>query len=79
MNAGGRLNTCKSDGNAPVAIPVATSGARVRNAYATYPEQGQNVEKSALISHVDDSGHPESFKGASWLWMGMRIISWLAG
>ena len=62
MNAGGRLNTCKSNGNMPVAILVMTSGARVRNAYATYPQPEQNVEKSALIFHVDPVGHPIGFK-----------------
>jgi hypothetical protein len=49
MNASGRLNTCKSRGST-VAILVAT-GARVRNAYATYPLQGDSPEKFGLIPH----------------------------
>ena len=52
MNAGGRLNTCKSNGNSQVAILELTSGARVRNAYATYLQLEHNVEKLALIFHV---------------------------
>ena len=62
MNAGGRLNTCKSNGNMAVAILPMTSGARVRNAYATYPEPEQNVEKLALIFHVDAERHLSSSK-----------------
>ena len=58
MNAGGRLNTCKSDGNAPVAILVATSGGWVRNAYATCPLLEDNVVKTAIIFHVHAGGHP---------------------
>ena len=62
MNAGGRLNTCKSNGNILVAIPMMTSGARVRNAYATYLQPEQNVEKLALIFHVDMRRHLFMFK-----------------
>ena len=47
MNASGRLNTCKSRGR--VAIPE--TGARVRNAYATYLSQGDSPEKFGLIPH----------------------------
>ena len=43
MNASGRLNTCKSD--------VAIHGARVRNTYATYPQQGDNHSKEWIIPH----------------------------
>ena len=49
MNASGRPNTCKSNGNR-VAIPL-TSGARVRNAYATYLQLGDSPSKEGLISH----------------------------
>ena len=58
MNAGGRLNTCKSDGNALVAILVATSGGWVRTAYATCPLLEDNVVKTAIIFHVHAGGHP---------------------
>ena len=51
MNASGRLNTCKSRGSILVAIPEMATGARVRNAYATYPLQGDNTEKLVLIPH----------------------------
>ncbi len=36
MNASDRLNTCKSRGSMGVAILLMATGARVRNAYATY-------------------------------------------
>ena len=55
MNASGRLNTCKSNGNR-VAIPL-TSGARVRNTYATYPQLGHSPEKSGLIPHKTEISH----------------------
>ncbi len=47
MNASGRLNTCKSRGMA--AMPE--TGARVRNAYATYLSQGDSPEKFGLIPY----------------------------
>ena len=49
MNASGRLNTCKSNGKVPLA--GYTSGARVRNAYATYLQLENSPEKSGLILH----------------------------
>ena len=45
MNASGRPNTCKSNGAAML------SGARVRNAYATYLLLGDNFSKEKLIPH----------------------------
>ena len=51
MNASGRLNTCKSRGSMGVAILLMATGARVRNAYATYLQQGHNTEKLVLIPH----------------------------
>ncbi len=51
MNAGGRLNTCKLNGNMFVAIQMMTSGVRVRNTCATYLIQEQNIEKLVLIFH----------------------------
>ncbi len=47
MNASGRPNTCKSRGSTVFGL-VAT-GARVRNAYATYLQQGDSPEKFGLI------------------------------
>jgi hypothetical protein len=49
MNASGRLNTCKSNGNR--SFGMLTSGARVRNAYTIYLLQGDSPEKFGLISH----------------------------
>ena len=49
MNASGGPNTCKSYGRR-VAI-LSESGARVRNAYATYPLTGDSLEKFRLIPH----------------------------
>ena len=45
MNASGRPNTCKSNETAMF------SGARVRNAYATYLLLGDNLPKGELIPH----------------------------
>ncbi len=50
MNAGGVLNTCKSNG-AHLAIDE-FSGERVRNALVTCPEEGDNSSKGLLIPHV---------------------------
>ena len=50
------------------------TGARVRNAYATYPEQGDNTEKLVLISHNIMKGILYGWK-LRWFWMGMRCIS----
>ncbi len=62
MNASGRPNTCKSNGNREkLAFPL-TSGARVRNAYRTYPVQGDSPEKFGLIPRGNDDRHRLSFK-----------------
>ncbi len=50
MNAGGVLNTCKSNGT-HLAIGE-FSGERVRNALVTCPEEGDNSSKGLLIPHV---------------------------
>ncbi len=49
MNAGGVLNTCKSNGQRELAPKV--SGGRVSNAWVTYPMQGDNIWKQMLIPH----------------------------
>ena len=49
MNASDRLNTCKSRGIG-AAMPPAT-GARVSNAYATFPQLEDNPAKAGLIFH----------------------------
>ncbi len=52
MNAGGVLNTCKSNGDTFVAILMYLSGERVRNALMTCPEAWDNGSKGLLIPHV---------------------------
>ena len=47
MNASGRPNTCKSRGN--MVFGLMTTGARVRNAYATYPIHWDSPGKLGLI------------------------------
>ena len=49
MNASGRPNTCKSNGNS--SFGKLTSGARVRNAYATHPLLGDMPAKAGAIPH----------------------------
>ncbi len=50
MNASGRLNTCKSRGNR--VFGSLTTGARVSNAYATYPLLEHRPKKFGLILHI---------------------------
>lgn len=49
MNASGRPNTCKSDGIEELAF--LESGARVRNTYVTYLNQGDSLSKERLRPH----------------------------
>ena len=78
MNASGRLNTCKSRGSERVAILLSATGARVSNAYATFPRQGDSPGKLGLI--------PRRPWGGIALWLkfrrsgvGMRAIRQLVG
>ncbi len=48
MNAGGVLNTCKSNGE----LAIVLSGERVSNALVTCPEVRDNSSKGLLIPHV---------------------------
>ena len=64
MNASGRLNTCKSRGNRELA-PL-TTGARVRNAYATYPLQEDSPGKPGLILHKMTALHGAVIKAFGW-------------
>jgi hypothetical protein len=43
-------------------LRVGATGARVSNAYATYPVQGNNPEKFGLIPHNDIRRHLQIFK-----------------
>ena len=49
MNASGRPNTCKSNDSEKLASHE--SGARVRNAYATYLNLGDSPKKFGLTPH----------------------------
>ena len=62
MNASGRLNTCKSDGNIEKLAFLMTSGARVRNAYTIYLIQEDSPKKLGLILHSIVSLHGETLK-----------------
>ena len=64
MNASGRLNTCKSRGSMEVAILLMATGARVRNAYAIYLIQGDNLSKERLTPHSIVLGHPRIIKSS---------------
>jgi hypothetical protein len=63
MNASGRPNTCKSRGSTIFGL-VAT-GARVRNAYATYPLLGDSPGKLGLIPHRITRWHLKVIKDLS--------------
>ena len=78
MNASGRLNTCKSRGSGGAATLLPATGARVSNAYATCPPQGDNREKSRLIPHIPWGCMALGRKGYR-RGMGMRGIRKLAG
>ena len=60
MNASDRPNTCKSRGNR-VFGPL-TTGARVRNAYATYLLQEDSPKKLGLILHNIFESHDLDIK-----------------
>ena len=68
MNASGRPNTCKSRGSN-------VTGARVRNTFEIYLEQGDSPPKGGLIPHMPMTGHPVVGKGAIRFEMIMRLIS----
>ena len=60
MNASGRPNTCKSNGI--IQLAGYESGVRVRNAYATYLDQGDSPKKFGLTPHENTTSHDEMFK-----------------
>ena len=60
MNASGRPNTCKS--NEIRELALYESGARVRNAYATYLNQGDSPKKFGLIPHKITAWHQVMIK-----------------
>jgi hypothetical protein len=60
MNASGRPNTCKSNDTRELALWE--SGARVRNAYATYLYQGDSLSKERLTPHKIKEWHHSMIK-----------------
>ncbi len=73
MNAGGVLNTCKSNGG-HLAIDD-LSGERVRNALVTCPGVGDNGSKGLLIPHAVGSVRELPIKGAIRFGRDLRPIS----
>jgi hypothetical protein len=73
MNAGGVLNTCKSNGDF-VAI-LCLSGERVSNALVTCLKAGDNSSKGLLIPHVTLRVRDLMIKGAIRFGRGLRPIS----
>ena len=55
------------------------TGARVRNAYGTYPPQGDNPPKGGLILHGSPTPPGVGGKAYGRRWMALRAISWLVG
>lgn len=76
MNASGRLNTCKSRGNREkLAFPL-TTGARVRNTYATYLLLKDSPEKFGLILHNTTRSHDLMVKGYGKRWACGLLVCW---
>jgi hypothetical protein len=71
MNAGGVLNTCKSNG----VLAIALSGERVSNALVTCPEDWDNSSKGLLIPDEDTRIRSLCRKGAIRFGRGLRPIS----
>ena len=53
-----------------------TSGARVRNAYATYLHLRDSPEKSGLTPHSITNSHVLVIKGYGWRWACVPLVSW---
>jgi hypothetical protein len=79
MNAGGVLNTCKSNGEFFVLVQRASSGERVSNALVTCPEVRDNSSKGLLIPHVISEVRDFEMKGVIRFGRGLRPISLLVG
>ena len=78
MNAGGVLNTCKSNEELCSNTEL-LSGERVRNALVTCPEVWDNSSKGLLIPHVDTRVRGLVTKDANRFGWGLRPISLLVG
>ena len=76
MNAGGVLNTCKSNGKIwLVYFSEYFSGGRVSNTWATCLQDWDNRGKLLLIPDMTTLPHGRGVKGAIHLKMGSRLIS----
>ena len=76
MNASGRPNTCKSRGSTiKLALLVAT-GARVRNAYATYLILGDSPKKFGLTPHSILRWHHFRIKDYGIRWACVLLARW---
>ena len=73
MNAGGALNTCKS--NETSGFGHESSGGRVSNTWTTCLIEGDSREKSRLIPHNVFRPHGLSKKGENRYKRGLRLIS----
>ncbi len=71
MNAGGVLNTCKSNGE----LAIVLSGERVSNALVICPEEGDNSSKGLLIPHVVAEVRGLATEGAIRFGRSLRPIS----
>jgi hypothetical protein len=76
MNASGRLNTCKSRGNIEELAFLMTTGARVRNAYATYLILGNSPKKFGLMPHSIATSHVEAIKDYGIRWACVLLARW---
>ena len=76
MNASGRPNTCKSRGNRKKLAFSLTTGARVRNAYATYLLLEDSPKKFGLILHSIANSHVFAIKGYGKRWACVPLARW---
>ena len=74
MNASDRPNTCKSRGNRELA-PL-TTGARVSNAYATFPQDRDSPPKGGLTPDVVILRHLKITKCKACGWACVTLASW---
>ena len=76
MNASGRPNTCKSRGSTKKLAFLVATGARVRNAYATYPVLGDSPEKFGLRPYSIIEWHHFIIKGYGTGWACVPLARW---
>ena len=74
MNASGRPNTCKSRGS--IYFGMMATGARVRNAYATYLLLEDSPKKFGLILHSISFSPEIEIKGYGKRWACVLLARW---